>query len=92
MPVPEVRERAVEQSDLASDDRHQAEQRTHQGGLAGPVGTQHRDDLALAYVEIDPSQNGAAVELDGDVADLDQAHRQSFASWIAARLTRMRER
>ena len=64
-------QRRAEEPDGARGQRAQADQRAHQGGLAGAVGAQQRDDLALAHGQVDAAQDRPAADGDGDVAGLD---------------------
>src|SRR5262249_45219599 len=49
-----------------------AEDRHHQGGLAGAIGADQRDDLARMHVEIDATQRHHPAVAGGDAADAEQ--------------------
>ena len=100
LPVVVLVERRPEESDLPADERTQADERSHEGRLAGAVGAHQRDELALGDGEVDPAQHRSPAE--GDAAVLDDGsgydvrgilgHRQPLAVVRALRLASMRER
>src|SRR5262249_34122967 len=72
---------ALEQ-DAAIDRPWPAEDGHHQRGLAGAIGTDQRNDLALCDIEAHTVQDGNVAVPGGDVADLEQgrAHKPTSCS------------
>ena len=58
--------------DVAADDGGEAHDGLEDGGLAGPVGAHHADDLALADVEGDAVEGDDLAVVDGDAVELEQ--------------------
>src|SRR5699024_9200043 len=51
-------ERGPPARDLAAERGEEPREREQQGGLAGAVATEHRDDLAGAHLEVDAREHG----------------------------------
>jgi len=78
-PLGQVADRAVglaggasEHADRAARQPQQAQQRLEQRRLAGSVGAQERDELALAHAQVELAPHGAPAERNRGVAHLDR--------------------
>ncbi len=63
--------RAPEDVDRSAGERHEAEDRLHERGLAGAVGAQHGDELPVADRERDVGEDRAAADADRGVLQRD---------------------
>ncbi len=72
--------RTAEDTDLAGRRTDKAECRAHQRRLAGAVGTEHAEELAVLDFEADLGENGPAAERDADAVEGDSDHGCCAAS------------
>ena len=61
-----------------------ADDDAHQGGLAGAVGTDEAEQLALGHVERDVLDGNHSAEPHGNVLDAEQGHRPNLARTLRA--------
>src|SRR5271170_8223712 len=66
-------ERAAQRRDRTRRDRRQAERGAHQSRLAGAIGAEHADELAVLDDETGGRENGAAAEADRRSVELECA-------------------
>ena len=92
VPVAEVGVRGAEERHRPRGQRQQAGHGPDQGGLAGPVGAQQREELARTHGQVDPAQDRPAADGDRRVLHLHGVHEHPFAFRSAARFSRMSER
>ena len=70
--------------DVAADDGGEAHDGLEDGGLAGPVGAHHADDLALADVEGDAVEGDDLAVVHGDAVELEQRQgARGGRVWVA---------
>ena len=97
VPLAEARRRYPEQLERSTLELGQTEDALHQGGLAGPVGTDQRDDLSRIDGEAGADHRVASVADDAVVQPQDRRHDQRVHGhgcprWRLTRLARMTDR
>ena len=84
-PFAKVGQGRAEQLNCARGHRHQSDRGTYQCRLARAIGSEQRDKLTLADLEVDPTQHIASIDRHGDAMRDQWFHEHEFAFWRALR-------